>query len=89
MQQILLEELQSLFRDDVADPALHGVVINAVVLSVDYRHLRVHCTCGNEGALRGLERATPFVRRRLSETVELKRVPDLRFVIDAPAAEGT
>jgi ribosome-binding factor A len=92
LQELLFEELQALLRDDVTDPALGGVWINALVLSVDYRHARVHY------ALRGAEneararrtsverafaRATPFLRARLAEAIELKRVPDLRFVFDA------
>jgi ribosome-binding factor A len=58
------------------------------VLSVDYRHARVHFALGGgrggepRVAQRALERATPFLRARLAEAIELKRVPDLRFVFD-------
>ena len=77
----MLDELRGLFRDDVEDPALYGVQIAAVVLSVDYRHLRVHYT--HAGAVdRALERVTPFLRARLADAVDLKRVPELRFVRD-------
>jgi ribosome-binding factor A len=94
LQELILEELRGLLRDDVTDPTLHGVWINALVLSVDYRHARFHY------ALRGTEdearqrraaverafaRATPFLRARLAEAIETKRIPDLRFVFDAAA----
>jgi ribosome-binding factor A len=94
LQELILEELRGLLRDFVTDPALHGVWINALVLAVDYRHARVHY------ALRGTEeearrrrasverafaRATPFLRARLAEAIETKRIPDLRFVFDAAA----
>ena len=49
LQDLILEELRGLLRDDVTDPTLHGIWINALVLSVDYRHARVHF------ALRGAE----------------------------------
>src|SRR5579871_26141 len=85
VQRLVLEELQALLRDDVSDPALADVRVAAVVLSVDYRHAKIHFvlrTVSGEPRLaqRALERATPFLRARLAEAIEMKRVPDLRFV---------
>ena len=79
LEQLLLDELRGLFRDDVEDPSLYGIQIAAVALSVDYRHLRVHYThtARPDGAL---DRVTPFLRARLADAVDLKRVPELKFV---------
>ena len=87
VQSLVLEELRALLRDDVSDPALVDVRVVAVVLSVDYRHAKVHFVLTTPPAdprlaQRALERATPFLRARLAEAVEMKRVPDLRFVFD-------
>lgn len=87
-----MEELRGLLRDDVTDPTLHAVAIIALVLSVDYRHARVHYALrGTEAEARqkraaverAFARATPFLRARLAEAIETKRLPDLRFVFDA------
>lgn len=93
LQGLLLEELRSLLRDDVTDDALADVSITALVLSVDYRHARVHYAVKGANAERerkGIERAfaraTPFFRARLAEAIEMKRIPDLRFVFDAAVA---
>ncbi|HEY1959548.1 MAG TPA: 30S ribosome-binding factor RbfA [Polyangiaceae bacterium] len=84
LQSLILEELRALLRDDVSDPALTDVVVAAVVLSIDYRHARVHYTSADRHrADAALARATPFFRARLGEAIDLKRVPDLRFVFDA------
>ncbi|MGZ3453326.1 MAG: ribosome-binding factor A, partial [Polyangiales bacterium] len=82
LQELLLEELRSLFSDDISDPELEGVAIVAVVLSVDYRHLRVHYAAPSQGRdlEHALRRATPFLRRSLADALDLKIVPDLRFV---------
>jgi ribosome-binding factor A len=94
VQSLILEELRTLLRDDVSDPDLGGVRIEAVVLSVDYRHARVHFVLspalGPRLVQRALERATPFLRARLAEAVEMKRVPELRFVLDGvePASDN-
>lgn len=105
LQELMLSELRGLLRDDVTDPALTGVRINALVLSVDYRHARVHFAIRDatrteltertedEARARRAEveraftRASPFLRARLAEAVETKRVPDLRFVFDAESAD--
>jgi ribosome-binding factor A len=93
VQGLIFEELRSLLRDDVQDPALERVRVRAVVLSVDYRHARVHfvlcdhLTADARAAQRALERATPFLRARLADAIEMKRVPDLRFVFDGISAQ--
>jgi len=101
LEGLILEELRALLRDDVSDPALGDVWVTAVVLSVDYRHARVHFTVtgpaegpgeerdGSPAARaekeRALDRATPFLRAQLAIAIDLKRVPDLRFVFDGVA----
>ncbi len=92
VQSLVMEELRALLRDDVSDPALVDVRVVAVVLSVDYRHAKVHFVLnGTSAASRrsaklALERATPFLRARLADAIDMKRVPDLRFVFDAVAS---
>lgn len=95
LQELLLEELRGLLRDDVSDPMLEPVRVTALVLSVDYRHARVHFALhaaveppARSIVERALIRATPFLRARLADAIELKRLPDLRFVFDANAAVG-
>ena len=93
LQELILEELRGLLRDDVTDSALEGVFITALVLSVDYRHARVHFALKRDAgphsekrrseAERALAGATPFFRARLAEAIETKRLPQLRFVFDA------
>jgi len=90
LEEQLFEELASLLRDDVTDPRLEMARIRAVSLSVDYRHVRVHFTLDAEHedpALRaraelGFARASSFLRGQLAVALDLKRVPDLRFVFD-------
>src|SRR5437870_13415371 len=88
LQGLIFEELRALLRDDISDPALAGARITAVVLSADYRHARVHFALdAGESLVRGraegaLARAAPFLRARLADALDIKRVPDLRFVLD-------
>jgi ribosome-binding factor A len=98
LERLILDELRALLREDVADPALFGARITSLVLSVDYRHARVHFTlqddgatsAGREGAraLHAFHRATPFLRAQLADAIDMKRVPDLRFVLDGIVPPG-
>src|SRR4051812_28881956 len=91
LEGLILEELRSLVSDDVSDPALADARISAVALSVDYRSAKVHFVLqalaedpepDHRRAERAFVRATAFLRARLAGTIDLKRVPDLRFVFD-------
>lgn len=70
VQSLVLDELRALLSDDVHDPALDAVRVVAVVLSVDYRHARVHfvleegVTLEIRAVARALARATPRVMTR-------------------------
>ena len=83
-------------RDDVSDPVLACARITAVVLSVDYRQARVHyATVASTADVnrqraqseQAFARATPFLRARLADAIDVKRVPDLRFVFDGVVAD--
>lgn len=94
IQGLIFEELSALVRDELGDPAFASVRIAAVVLSVDYRAARVHFVLTSaleerHAVERAFVRVAPFLRARLAEAIELKRVPDLRFVFDGVArADG-
>jgi ribosome-binding factor A len=97
LTRILHEELGALVRDELSDPRLHEVSFTSVELSVDYRNARVGFVSPaaarapreeRDRLERLLARATPFLRARLADAVDLKQVPALRFVWDAYAAEA-
>lgn len=83
----ILDELRSIVRDDVIDPELEGVALTAIVLSSDSKVAKVHFAVPRglprAAALRAFGRAAGFLRARLTEGIELKKVPDLRFVYEA------
>ncbi len=88
LEEKLLEEIGALLRDDVEDPNLEEARIVGVSLSVDYRHAKVHYRLESESedpvlrerADRAFERAKGFLRSQIAVALDLKRIPDLRFV---------
>jgi ribosome-binding factor A len=92
LQQLIDEELVALLRDEVQDPLLDDVRITSVELSVDYKSARVRWAAFDESRAyvakldKALERATPFLRARLGEALDLKKLPTLSFMFDRDAA---
>ncbi len=90
LQQIIREELDALFRTEMSDPAIEGVRVVAAELSVDYRSVRVRFIVPDDAqadrAERALLHAGTYIRRRLVEALDLKRIPTLRFLFDRDAA---
>jgi ribosome-binding factor A len=89
LEYILLEQLQSLIRDEAADPALEGVRLVSMRLSIDGGHARVAyavestapCDLAQteRSSREALGRATAFLRARLADLLGLKRLPRLTF----------
>jgi ribosome-binding factor A len=100
LEYILLEQLQSLIRDEASDPALGGLVLVSLRLSVDGGHARVayaveaplrETTRVERSSREALGRATGFLSARLAELLDLKRLPMLTFTfvgVQEPGAKS-
>jgi ribosome-binding factor A len=97
LEHILLETLQSLVTDEASDPALAGIRLLAVHLSVDGSHARVAyavvAALRREGEVgrksqAALARASGFLRARLAQQLDLKRLPQLAFTFVGVAQTG-
>jgi ribosome-binding factor A len=80
--------LGRLLVEEVRDPRLRGVNVTDVRMTGDLRtaHVFVRTLAGDAdtaGLQQALERATPFLRARLGESLQMRYVPELRFEYDA------
>ncbi len=85
--RVIHSELVRLLAEKIEDPALQRLRVNEVDLSSDLKVARVFLGSVDsagvpEDALRRLERARGFIRRQLSDALNLKVLPELRFVCD-------
>ena len=95
LQSTLFEEVSLLFRGELSDPLLEGVVVTTLDLSPDGRHARCGFTLPPERQESGpapveeaLVRATGYIRAQLALGLDLKRVPHLRFICVGVAPRG-
>lgn len=90
---LLQRELAATLRADLDDPRVGKVTLTAVDVAPDLSHANVFVTA-LEGAERGremvsaLNKAGGFLRRQLAGRVELRTVPELRFIYDESVERG-
>jgi len=80
-------ELAGLLARDVHDPGIGFVTLTRVRVSPDLQQARVlYTVLGDEKARsasgRALERAAPFLRRKLGSRLRLRRTPEIIFIYD-------
>ena len=78
----------------MSDPRLQFVAITAVKLTGDLQLASVYYRMIGDGMPKekvqaGLERAGVFLRRRVAESIEMRRVPSLRFFFDESIERGS
>jgi ribosome-binding factor A len=91
---LLREEISELVTREVQDPGIGFLTVTGVETAPDLGHARVWVSVIGSDAertatLRALERAMPFVRRRLGERLRLKRIPELMVRPDPTVERGT
>lgn len=89
----ILRTLSELLRFETKDPRLQGVSLISVELSKDLSVARIYFSLFNpeddpNPVIEGLDRACGFLRTKLSRSLKVRRVPELRFVHDDSAEQS-
>jgi len=82
-----------MLRREIKDPRLEGVQVSEVEMSPDLGVARVYFSmlepdAATAEAERAFESAAGFIRRRVGQALQLRRVPELRFLHDESARRG-
>ncbi len=85
-------ELAELIRDELKDPRVGMITINAVEVSRDLAHAKVYVTAmGVERpreSVEALNHAAGFLRGELGRRMAIRTVPQLRFIYDESVERG-
>ncbi len=89
----VLRTLSEVLRFEVKDPGLNGVSLTAVEMTRDVSVAKVYFSLLNPDhdpkiAREGLQRASGFLRGKLGRALEIRHVPELRFLHDDSVAHG-
>ena len=94
VSELLRQEISLVLQRQLSDPRLHALIsITKVDTTEDLRHSKVYVsvlgdTSNRNDALNGLASAAGYVRRELGDTLSLRRIPDLEFVLDESLEKG-
>lgn len=90
-------ELSQILRDEVRDPRIRLLTITRVKLAIDLGAATVFYSplgedpdeARREELAAAMKSVAGFLRRQLSRRLELRRTPELRFVLDESIAAGS
>lgn len=89
---ILAEEISKIISTEVHDEDISFVTINAVKVSSDLSYAKVYFTTlddsKRESTLKALNHASGFIRSKLCEVVDLRKMPLITFVYDTSYEYG-
>jgi ribosome-binding factor A len=81
-------EVGAMVAGELKDPRIGGLVtITEVRVTPDLKHARIFVSVlGSEAeqksAIQGLEAASGFIRHELTERIQLRRAPEVHFILD-------
>ena len=85
-------ELAKLIQMEVKDPEVGFVSVSDVVVTRDLAHAKVYITVFKPeeapGSIKALKRAAGYLRRRLSQEMRIRSVPELHFLHDHSVETG-
>ena len=90
---LLQREVADLIRREVNDPRVQHVTITSVDVSRDLSQAKVYFTCMDadsdaSAVEKALNNAKGYLRHHLKERLDLRGVPNLRFVYDESVERG-
>jgi ribosome-binding factor A len=91
---IILKEIsEMILKGEIKDPRVRSATLTGIKVTDDLSLAWVYFTVmteevGKEETLAGLQSASGFIKRELWRRLKIKRVPVLKFEIDAVLEEG-
>ena len=86
------EEISKVINEDIKDDDIKFVTITAVDISSDLSYAKVYFTNlidkDKDKVLNALNRASGFIRNKLMDKVEIRKMPELTFVYDESIEYG-
>ncbi len=93
LDAVFLKEITRIIETDVKDPHVGFVTVTGIKVSPDLSYATVFVSFlgkqeRNTAGVKALNRAASYIRKELSHKVKVRKVPQLKFVIDASVAKG-
>ncbi|QHB17303.1 MULTISPECIES: 30S ribosome-binding factor RbfA [Mannheimia] len=93
--QELQKEVAVILQREVKDPRIGMVTVSDVEVSRDLAYAKIFVTFLFDNdpdaisqGMKGLEKASPYIRTLVGKAMRLRIVPELRFIYDESLVEG-
>lgn len=88
----ILREVNYILKNEVRNPKLDFVSITEVKVSSDLGHAKLYVTTLNpenkDEVMEELKKTSGYVRKKLSERIDIRHTPELNFVYDESIEYG-
>lgn len=87
-------EVSAMLAGELKDPRVAGfITLTEVRVTPDLKHARIFVSVEGTpteqaGARKGLEAASGYIRRELTHRLQMRRMPELHFILDTSGVEG-
>ncbi len=93
LEGIIRKNISDIIQFSLKDPNVGFVTITDVRVSNDHSYATVYVSFlgkqeRNEAGLKALNRARGFIRSELSQRLDIRRTPELKFAIDKAMENG-
>lgn len=93
LEGIIRRDISEIVQFELKDPDVGFVTITDVAVSNDHSYATVYVVflgkdARSEAGLRALNRAKGFIRTQLSQRLDIRRTPELTFVLDKAEENG-
>ena len=94
VQELIKAEISRIIREDVNDPRIGFSIITRVTISADLENAKIMVSVLDSeekktACMFGLQSATSFIRGKLGDALDMRAVPELRFVRDDSLEKGS
>ena len=91
---VVHKALSQILQNSISDPRITPTTITEVQLSKDLKHAKVFLTSGEstetlQASVEHLNRASSYIRHRLSGELNMKFTPAIRFLVDDLPSRST
>lgn len=88
---IFVEEISKIIKNEVKDENIGFITINSAKVSTDLSYAKIYFTSFDndpETSTKSLNKASQFIRGKLCDVIDLRKMPELTFVYDDSISYG-
>ena len=91
LNNMFVEKISKIIHDEVKDKDINFVTITEARITNDLSYAKIYITTlddDREKVLNALNKASGFIRMKLSECIEIRKLPEIHFVYDESIEYG-